>query len=116
MRTPAILLGLFLSSTWLCAADFPSGGAARLLRSTSLREKASATSKSLGRLPRNTVVLVKGEEKNGFVPVQVELEGNETIEGWLATEAMTTRSDEVTRETIDTEQDRKLAEDPADDS
>jgi len=109
MRTSFIFILAFSLS--LHAADLPAGGAARVLRTTRLRGAASGMSKSFGKIPRDTIVLIKGEEKDGFVPVQVELEDDETIEGWVAVDALTTRSKEVTKEEIETGEGRQLAED-----
>src|SRR5688500_13022204 len=68
------------------AEDKP-GTAAQLIQETSLRKEASEDAKSLGRLPKGTVLTLQGDRKNGFVFVEVELEDG-SIEGWVRTEAL----------------------------
>ncbi len=101
------LLSILFACQCAYSIDLPTGSAARLLRSTALRSEASAISKSVGRLPSSTLVLVKGEEKNGFLPVQIELEDDETVQGWVAVDALTTGREGVDRENI--EDARRLA-------
>ncbi len=72
----------------LCLVVFPSfaeestGSAAQLVRESVLKKDPNNDASSLGRLPKGTIMTLKGEQQNGFVEVEVELEEG-SIQGWV---------------------------------
>src|SRR4051794_32618338 len=91
------LLGLLLFVTLLspvaARAEEKSGTAAQLKREVSLRKEPSASAPSAGRLPKGTILTLQGQEKNGFVAVDVELEDG-SVEGWIPRDALNQIPDE----------------------
>jgi hypothetical protein len=90
LRKLEFLLPIFLLSLAFCShlrAEDKPGTAAQLKREVSLRKEPSESSPSLGRLPKGTILTLQGQEKDGFIAVDVELEEG-SIEGWLPKDAV----------------------------
>lgn len=67
------------------ADDGPKG--AELSVETDLRAKPSDDSRSKGKLPRGTILMLTGDKSEGFVEVEVELESGD-ISGWISESAL----------------------------
>lgn len=63
-------------------AESESGNAAQIFRETILKKDPQEESPNLGRLPKGTILTLKGNQRNGFLEVAVELEDG-TVEGWI---------------------------------
>lgn len=94
-----LALVLLLLSTAAQAKSGMSGTAARLSKDALLREDASIEAPKLGRLPSGTILLIQGEEKDGFIPVEVELEDGRVLRGWITAEAFSNEDPDNLEET-----------------
>lgn len=78
-----------------------------------LRVQPAAKSKSLGRLPKGSIVTQKGERKDKFYRIEVELEDG-VVEGWVPEDALTEASKgNAKEEKPDPEAAREGPEEPA---
>src|SRR3954447_23096999 len=68
-------------------AELRSGDAIELSRDTDLRRAPDRRSPSLGRLPKGTIATFQGEDKEGYLEVEVELESG-SISGWISRTAI----------------------------
>jgi len=81
VRSFLILLAIL---TWpLSLHAESSGSAAQLLRESALKKDPDSEAATLGRLPKGTILMLKGEQQNGFVEVEVELEEGASVQGWI---------------------------------
>lgn len=64
------------------------GDVVRIVKEAELRKGPVVTSPSLGKLPDGSLVVLRGEQKNGFFAVSVELEDEKVLEGWVYGEAI----------------------------
>jgi hypothetical protein len=88
-----------------------SGDVGQVTKETDLRTSPSATASSLGRLPKGTIVTQKGDRKDRFYRVEVELEDG-VVEGWVAEDALTEASRGEDEDDAGKEK-RSAPEDPA---
>ncbi len=72
-------------------------GMLRVNTQIDLRSEASDSSDSLGRIPAGTFVKPYSQREEGFRKVSVELEGGETLDGWIREEALQIRTSQGAR-------------------
>lgn len=86
-------------------AEQGNGSAAQLVRESALKKDPDSEAASLGRLPKGTILTLKGEQQNGYVDVEVELEEGTSIDGWILQKDLNRRA---RGEDADEESDDKL--------
>jgi len=77
---------ILLLSLWVFNPAFGeqgSGSAAQLIRESTLKKDPDSEAASLGRLPKGTIMTLRGDQQNGYVDVEVELEEGTSIDGWV---------------------------------
>lgn len=89
LRSFSFLLAALLSCPGY--AEDNSGSAAQVVREVHLKKDPSEDAPSLGRLPRGTILTLKGDRRNGFAEVGVELEQG-SVEGWIRIDALNRRA------------------------
>jgi hypothetical protein len=72
------------------AEDSP-GSAAQVVREVHLKKDPSDDAPSLGRLPKGTILTLRGDRRNGFAEVSVELETG-SIDGWVRIDSLNKRA------------------------
>lgn len=87
---PRILV-LFVLFALPSLAEDTRGSAASTVREVVLKKEPSEDAPSLGRLPKGTILTLKGERRNGFAQVDVELESG-TADGWVRIDALNRRA------------------------
>jgi hypothetical protein len=60
-----------------------------------MKEDASDSSASIGRLPKGTMVTIQGERQGNYIPILVELEDGGKLEGWIPADALESSEGEV---------------------
>lgn len=63
-------------------AEPQAGDASQVVVETDLRDSPEEEAESYGRLPKGTLVIQRGETRNGFMKIWVELESG-SLEGWV---------------------------------
>ena len=87
-RYLCVCVAIFFSFLQAGLAESPYKYEARVKKEAHIRMEPSLAAQSLGRLPEGSMVLVSGEERDGYLAVKVELEDNTTKQGWMLSSAL----------------------------
>jgi hypothetical protein len=90
-----------LSLSWAAyGEDTKEGTALQLGKEAVVRSAPESDAPPLGRLPTGTILTSRGVKKGKFILVDVELENDESLEGWINVSTLKeTDNDEVTEDT-----------------